>query len=233
MNNTIFNNSTKTGDIVTKLPAASKVFKEYKIDFCCGGDRPIGEVLQEKNLNEAEVINTLNELYVTSKRTDDVNWEEAPLAQLVDHIVNKYHVYTVDVLTELNAFVTKVYRVHGDSHPHLREVFQTFSKLKSEMDQHLIDEERDVFPHIVAFDETSSKAELEKAKEEINKLETEHEAVGDLLKTIRELTSDYQLPPGACNTYTLTYLKLEEFETMTHEHVHLENNILFKRLMTA
>jgi len=190
-------------------------------------------VLQEKNLNENEVLNNLNELYVNSNQTDDVNWEEAPLSQLVDHIVNKYHVYTAEVLVELHAFVTKVYRVHGDNHPHLRDVFQAFSTLKTEMEQHLIDEERDVFPHIVAFEENSSRDELTKALAEIEKLETEHEAVGDLLKTLREVTTDYQLPPGACNTYTLTYLKLEELETMTHEHVHLENNILFKRLMKA
>lgn len=231
--NAIFTSATKTGDIVTKFPAASKVFKEYKIDFCCGGDRPIGDVLQEKHLNVNEVLNNLNELYVNSNQTDDVNWEEAPLAQLVDHIVNKYHVYTAEVLVELHAFVTKVYRVHGDNHPHLRDVFQAFSTLKTEMEQHLIDEERDVFPHIVAFEENSSRDELTKALAEIEKLETEHEAVGDLLKTLREVTTDYQLPPGACNTYTLTYLKLEELETMTHEHVHLENNILFKRLLKA
>ncbi|OIJ13059.1 iron-sulfur cluster repair di-iron protein [Anaerobacillus alkalilacustris] len=230
---TIFTRSTKTGDIVTKLPAASKVFKQYKIDFCCGGDRPIGEVLQEQDLNEAEILNTLNELYETSNRSDDVNWAAAPLAQLVDHIVNKYHVYTEEVLTELNAFVTKVYRVHGNDHPHLREVYQAFSALKAEMAQHLIDEERDVFPHIIAYEESASQNELTKAKEEIAKLEAEHEAAGDLLKKLREVTNDYQLPVGACNTYRLTYLKLEELETMTHEHIHLENNILFKRLLKA
>lgn len=231
--NTIFNQSTKTGDVVTKFPAASKLFKQYKIDFCCGGNRPIGEVLKEKNLNENEILATLNEMYTNSNQDVDVDWETAPLAKLVDHIVNKYHVYTAEVLGELNGFVTKVYRVHGQNHPHLRDVYQAFSQLKMEMDQHLIDEERDVFPHIVAYEETSSEKELEKAKEEITKLEAEHEAAGDLLKKLREVTSDYQLPPGACNTYRLTYLKLEELETMTHEHIHLENNILFPRLMKA
>lgn len=231
--NAIFTSTTKTGDIVTKLPAASKVFKEFKIDFCCGGDRPIGDVLQEKKLNEAEVLEKLNDMYANSIQTEDVKWDEAPLAQLVDHIVNKYHVYTAEVLGELQTFVTKVYRVHGQSHPHLRDVYQVFTSLKGEMEQHLIDEERDVFPHIVAFEETQAATDLEKAKAEITKLESEHEAVGDFLKQLREFTNDYQLPPGACNTYRLTYLKLEELETMTHEHVHLENNILFKRLMSV
>ncbi|RXI96474.1 iron-sulfur cluster repair di-iron protein [Anaerobacillus alkaliphilus] len=231
--NAMFTNTTKTGDVVTKFPGASKIFKQYKIDFCCGGDRPIGEVLREKNLNEVEILNTINELYEANNQTNEVNWEEAPLTDLVNHIVNKYHVYTSEVLAELNAFVTKVYRVHGDSHPHLRDVYQAFNSLKTEMDQHMIDEERDVFPHIVAFEETASEEELAKAKEEITKLEQEHEAAGDLLKTLRAVTNDYQLPPGACNTYRLTYLKLEELETMTHEHIHLENNILFSRLLKA
>ena len=60
-------------------------------------------------------------------------------------------------------------------------------------------------------------------------MESEHEQAGEDLEIIRKLTSDYQLPPDACNSYTILYKKLEEYENDLHDHVHLENNILFPK----
>ena len=57
----------------------------------------------------------------------------------------------------------------------------------------------------------------------------EHEQVGEDIKRIRELTSNYALPADACNSYTILYKKLEEFENNLHKHVHLESNIIFPK----
>lgn len=227
----IFKSSTKTGDIVTKLPAASKLFKQYKIDFCCGGDRPIGTVLQEKGLHETDILQQLNELYAANTAKQEINWETAPLHTLVDYIITHYHVRTNEMLAELNTFVMKIYRVHGDHHAHLKDVYQLFSKLKAELEPHLVEEERDVFPHIVSYEQYGSQTDLAQAKQQIANLESEHEAAGTLLKKLRTVTNDYQVPEDACTTYRLTYLKLEELESLTFEHIHLENNILFPQLM--
>ncbi|WP_416826725.1 iron-sulfur cluster repair di-iron protein [Ectobacillus polymachus] len=231
--NFIIESSNKTGDIVTKLPAASKLFKQYKIDFCCGGDRPIGNVLEEKGLDKAYILQQLNDLYASNNERQEIDWETAPLHVIVDQIITHYHVFTTELLAELSPFVMKIYRVHGDTHVHLKEVYQLFSQLKAELEPHLIDEERDVFPHIVSYEKSGSQTDLAQAKQEIAKLESEHEAAGALLKKLRTVTNDYQLPEEACNTYRLTYLKLEELESMTFEHIHLENNILFPRLMRS
>ncbi|RKL66902.1 iron-sulfur cluster repair di-iron protein [Salipaludibacillus neizhouensis] len=228
----IFNETTKTGDIVTRFPKASQVFKEYRIDFCCGGNRPIGEAIKEKNLNGIEVLSTLNTLYEETKRLNNqnTNWNEATYSTLIDHIINKHHAYLSDVLPELSRFVTKVYRVHGEGHPELEAVFNLFHKLKMELEHHLIQEEERVFPKILAYEKNGSKSDLDAALQTIEVLESEHEAAGDILKELRSVTNDYLLPEGACTTYTLTYLKLEEVESDLFQHIHLENNILFPRL---
>ncbi|MFT8322480.1 MAG: iron-sulfur cluster repair di-iron protein [Bacillus sp. (in: firmicutes)] len=226
----IFHEMMKTGDIVTKFPAASKLFKQYKIDFCCGGNRPIGEVLQEQQLEKEDVLTQINSLYKIYNQADDTDWMSRPLTELVDHITVKYHQTTREVLDELSVYVEKVYRVHGERDAHLKDVYVNFFLLKDELEQHLLDEERAIFPNIKAYEQTSSTESLLKAKEEIDHLEEEHDAAGELLKKIRTATTDYTLPPNACNTYALTYLKLEELESMTFDHIHLENNILFKRL---
>ncbi len=226
----IFNKETKTGDIVTKFPGASTVLKKHRIDFCCGGNRPIGEVLQEKNLS-LEILNTINEMYQNSQKTEVVNWDEYTYSELADLIVNKYHQPTRELLLELEEYVAKIYRVHGKKHPYLEEVHSIFLKLKSDMAAHTLDEEEGIFKYLKEFDENGSVDSLEKAKSAIKKLEDEHDEVGRMLENLRHLTEDYCAPAGACKTFQLAYIKLNDLENITFNHVHVENNILFPRVM--
>lgn len=228
--NTIFTEDTKTGDIIIKFPAASKLFKEYKIDFCCGGNRPIGEIIKSLQLEEKDLIKVLNIMYEQMQATEEVDWMNIPLTDLVNHIISHYHAQTRDLLEELSAFVSKVYRVHGERDTHLKEVYTQFFLLKDELEQHLLGEEQRIFPKIMEYDLNKSLDILEEARAEISILEEEHEGAGDILKKIRQATEDYSIPVNACNTYRLTYLKLEELESLTFDHIHLENNVLFRRL---
>lgn len=230
MMTTLFTESTKTGTIVTKFPAASKIFQQYKIDFCCGGNRPIGEVLKEMQLDQEDILTAINDLYIQQNQTDVIDWMRVPLSGVVTQIIDKYHQYTREVLEELSIYVTKVTRVHGERDSHLKDVYQNFFLLKEELEQHLLEEEKKIFPAVLEYEKTGSQDELAKAKAEIAHLEEEHDAAGELLRKIRKVTSDYTLPENACNTYTLTYLKLEELESMTFQHIHLENNVLFQRI---
>lgn len=58
-------------------------------------------------------------------------------------------------------------------------------------------------------------------------MEAEHEAAGDLLEQVRSITNNYTPPADACNSFTLLYHKLSALEEDLHQHIHLENNILF------
>jgi regulator of cell morphogenesis and NO signaling len=57
----------------------------------------------------------------------------------------------------------------------------------------------------------------------------EHDAAGRLLAGIRQLSHHFTTPAGACPTYHAFYDGLREFEQDLHQHIHLENNILFPR----
>ena len=52
-----------------------------------------------------------------------------------------------------------------------------------------------------------------------------------MLRRLRELTDDYQVPDGACNTWRALWAALEALEVELFEHIHLENNILFPRAL--
>lgn len=229
----IFHSSQKIGEIVTKFPKSADVLKEYKIDFCCGGDRKLETAIREQGLPESEILDKINRLYEEFKNleTDERNWVEAPLGDLVDHIVNTHHAYLGVELPRISELVTKILRVHGEHHPELSKVHKLFHSLKMELEQHVIKEETIQYPAIKEYEKSKTEAALEKAVKITKELEDEHTGAGDILKELRKVTDDYKAPEDGCNTYRLTYIKLQELESDTFQHIHLENNILFPRLM--
>ncbi|WP_026889558.1 iron-sulfur cluster repair di-iron protein [Clostridium beijerinckii] len=228
-----FNSNQKIGEIVTKFPNAADIFKEYKIDFCCGGDRPLITAINEQGVNEAEILEKINASYEKLQNklyTNNKNWVEAPFDELVDHIVNVHHGYLYENLPKISELTTKILRVHGGNHPELSKVHKLFHTVKMELEAHLIEEETIQYPAIKEYLRSNSEVELDKAINIINQLQDEHTGAGDILKELRKVTNDYKAPSDGCNTYKLTYAKLEEMESDIFQHIHLENNILFPRL---
>ncbi|NFI95523.1 iron-sulfur cluster repair di-iron protein [Clostridium botulinum] len=228
-----FNSNQKIGDIVTKFPKVADIFKEYKIDFCCGGDRTLITAIKEQGVNETELLERINDSYEKLKNniySKDRNWVEAPLDELVDQIVNVHHAYLYENLPKISELTTKILRVHGEKHPELSRVHKLFHTIKMELEAHLIEEETIQYPAINAYLRSNSEADLDKAINIINQLQDEHIGAGNILKELREITNDYDLPSNACTTYRLTYFKLQEMESDIFQHIHLESNILFPRL---
>ncbi|MDR3597441.1 iron-sulfur cluster repair di-iron protein [Clostridium sp.] len=228
-----FNNNQKIGEIVTQFPSAADIFKEYKIDFCCGGDRALIEAIKEQGINETQLLERINDLYGKLKNniySKDRNWVEAPLDELVNQIVNVHHGYLYENLPKISELTTKILRVHGENHPELSRVHKLFHTIKMELEAHLIEEETIQYPAINAYLKSNSEADLDKAINIINQLQDEHTGAGNILKELREITNDYEVPTNGCITYRLTYSKLQEMEADIFQHIHLENNILFPRL---
>jgi regulator of cell morphogenesis and NO signaling len=229
-----FNSNQKIGEIVIKFPNAADIFKEYKIDFCCGGDRPLITAINEQGVNEAEILEKINASYEKLQNnlyTNNRNWVEAPFDELVDHIVNVHHGYLYENLPKISELTTKILRVHGEHHPELSKVHKLFHTVKMELEAHLIEEETIQYPAIKEYLRSNSEADLDKAINIINQLQDEHTGAGDILKELRKVTNDFKAPSDGCNTYKLTYAKLEEMESDIFQHIHLESNILFPRLL--
>ncbi|MFS8513495.1 MAG: iron-sulfur cluster repair di-iron protein [Planifilum fulgidum] len=227
-----FTGSETVGEVVAAFPGASNLMKKYKIDFCCGGSRPLSEALRQKGIDEKKFLEELNRLHqqALEKQQQNVDWRNAPLCDLIDHIVQKHHAYLLEELPLLSQFVTKIFRVHGAAHPELAQLHRLFHQMKTDLEQHLVEEEEKVFPLIKEAERAGTREAFQKASETLAKLEDDHSAAGELLREMREITDDYRLPEGACRTYTLTFRKLEELEADMFQHIHLENNVLFPRV---
>jgi len=227
-----FDGTETIGEIVAGFPGAGNLFKEYGIDFCCGGHRILSDVLRQQQIEEGPFLERLNRMFQQAgqKGGEDVDWREAPLSDLIDHIVQTHHAYLVKELPPLGEMVTEIFRVHGSAHRELSRLHRLFHHMKMELEQHMISEEEIAFSLIKKAEQTGDKASLSKAAASMEELEAEHGAVGQLLKEMRNITGNCRLPEDACRTYTLTYRKLEELESDLFRHIHLENNALFRRV---
>ncbi|MNI24102.1 Iron-sulfur cluster repair protein ScdA [compost metagenome] len=227
-----FDKDMMVRDIVLRFPKSADFFRNRKIDFCCGGNRPLQEAAEEGSLSIEQLLSDLTELAANHPQIEESeDWTKVKSEELIEHIVRKHHQYLREELPEIQKSVTKVARVHGGSEEHLLEMERLFGLLRNELLEHIEKEEAQVFPKMINWGLGQEQIVLEKLRSAIHELEDEHTTAGDILKSLRELTNDYLSPAHACTTYRTTYARLEELEGMTFMHVHLENNILFPRYL--
>lgn len=225
--------NTQVSDIVTALPQSADLFRDLRIDYCCGGKISLEQAAVQRNLDASEI---LKKLYVIEeKREARQSLEPSKFGEktLIAYIQEKYHAGLREELVLLAPYITKLARVHGENHPHLLRVQEIFKVLRAELLDHTDDEDLTVFPLIIDFLSNPTPAMKEKLRPHVVELEAEHDNAGRLLHELREITNNFTPPEEACGTYRLVYARLEQLEKETFEHVHLENNILFDRIRQA
>lgn len=217
------------GQIVVELPKASEVFKTFGIDFCCGGNRPLGDVVKELGISEEVVLKELEKaLEAARKEEDEVDFTQMSKTDLADYVVRTHHGYLRRNLPEIDAYLNKILRVHGKHHQELFTVHRLFGLLKMDLEEHIVKEEHTLFPNIQAYDFNQDQEAFKRVQVELKETTEEHDAAGDLIKELRKVTDGFTTPKDGCSTFALTYRKLVELESDLFQHIHLENNILFK-----
>jgi regulator of cell morphogenesis and NO signaling len=240
---THIDDKTTVRDLVGHYPQTRPVFEKNGIDYCCGGGKCLAEVAAERGLKLPALLSALQESLqaVPGEATAiDKDWYAVPLGELVAHIVEVHHGYMKTALPRLKSLVPTVLKAHGAHHGDvLGQVQDLFQALDTELSSHLMKEEQVLFPYIVALETYIREGKPEpqacfgSARNPIRQMEHEHERAGQALAKLREVTHDYTLPPDACPTFRAMYEELERMETDLHQHIHLENNILFPRAIEA
>ena len=220
--------STLVADIASRHPRSIDVFERHGIDFCCGGRRPLGEVCREKGLDAAALAAEIDAA-AAAETPADRTWTDAPLDELLDHIVRRYHSALREDLPRLGRMADKVAQVHGARHGELAELAAVYRALRGELEPHFADEEEKVFPAVKRLAAPGG-TWSEQDQAALHALEEEHDRAGAALARLRELSSGFAVPGDGCNTYRALYDGLARFERELHEHVHLENNVLFPRV---
>lgn len=229
--------NTTTDSVIGEIVAANyryaAVFKKEGIDFCCNGNRTIGEACAQKGIDATELIRSLNEVEGENHHGSNVDYRSWPIDLLVDYIEKKHHRYVEQKTQEIKPYLEKIVRVHGAKHPELAEIEQLFLESAGDLATHMKKEELVLFPFIRKMAQAQitggeySRPQFGTVENPIAMMHHEHDTEGARFRKISELSNGYVPPIDACNTYKVTFALLKEFEDDLHLHIHLENNILF------
>lgn len=221
------------GEIVADDSRTARVFESHAIDFCCGGHVSLAAVCDEKKIDFASIA---NELEAVKKEPLELakNYAAWELPFLADYIINVHHAYLKENMNKVSAYTKKIADVHGAHHPEVKEISTIFGQVEKSLTIHMLEGEEEIlFPAIkraAGARKAGSKPSAEDRKtiqDSVLSLRREHQEIGDAIHRIRHLARDYAIPGDVCNTFVITYQRLKEFEDDLHQHVHLENNILF------
>ena len=222
------------GEVAAGYPATTRVFEKLGIDYCCGGGQTLADACKAASLNYDNVAKSLAEL-ADPAPTDRSNWTKSPLADLIQHIVTKHHEYIRSESPRLKALVAKVVGVHGARHSELHQVETIFSDMADELTMHTMKEEKILFPAIAQIEEqgpmASAASPFGSIQNPIRMMMMEHDSAGAAFDEMRKITAGFTPPADGCISYRTLYKALAEFEADLHQHVHLENNILFPRAL--
>ncbi|EFC37251.1 predicted protein [Naegleria gruberi] len=184
----------------------------------------------------------------TSLQQGMVDWKAS---QLVQHIIHHHHDYLRENIPVLSQLLLKIYTVHmgkliqqarqssgeneqdvASTHPSIllmEKMYKIFQSLATELLVHLVKEEKDVFPLIIQYDEQQDKSNPF-LKSKLASLMEDHDEAGKLIKLLASMRKEL---PDYCKTVENTKRLLTELEENLYIHVHLENNILFKRVLSS
>lgn len=221
-------------EIALEEPSSIRVFEKFGIDYCCGGRKPLAEACEAGNLEVDTVIAALEAAAgTTGPQLKD--WTTSSLQSLITHIVETHHAFVKEELLRLATLATRVVNRHGATRAELPAIQRALASLDEELTHHLAKEEAILFPYIVALENARNSGSqmphgcFGTVANPIAMMTQEHDAAGSILAEIRRLSNQFATPEGACPTYHAFYDGLREFEQDLHQHIHLENNILFPR----
>lgn len=221
---------TIIGNLVAQDYRTAAVFKTYQVDFCCNGNRTIEEACTGKGKDINKLIEALRQA-ITTNTQPVIDYQSWPIDLLADYIEKKHHRYVTQRITEIKPFLHKLVKVHGSEHPELAEVAQQFTDSAAALTTHMKEEEKILFPYIRNVVTGAAKPSESTIENPVEIMMEAHDQEGERFRKIERLTDHYTPPSDACNTYKVTFALLKEFQEDLHLHIHLENNILFPKVL--
>ena len=222
-------------EVAVRVPESTRLFETLHIDYCCGGNRPLTQACATAGVEVDNVMEQLSALEKSEPGDSALDFEKLSATDLITHILETHHVFTKSEMDRIQALVTKVISAHGANHPELLTVGELFQRLCADLSPHMFKEEQILFPYIVKMEQAETYeqpvpfAPFGTVRNPIRMMMLEHDTAGDILRKLRAVTSDYRVPSDGCLSYKTLYQALEGFEQDLHQHIHLENNVLFQK----
>lgn len=209
-------------EIAATLPGATRVFRQRKLDFCCGGRVPLAQAAGARGIDLGELVADLDgvaALGLPAERPEGT-------AELIDLIEARYHATHRRELPELIRLARRVEAVHKD-HPAVpRGIAALLERMSGELEVHMKKEELILFPMM-------RRGGHPMIAQPIAVMLAEHDDHGVHLRELEAMTNDFAAPDEACPTWRALYVGAKKLADDLMEHIHTENNVLFPRFQEA
>ncbi|MBX3385027.1 MAG: iron-sulfur cluster repair di-iron protein [Phycisphaeraceae bacterium] len=218
------------GRLAAEHPELLPVLDRFGLDYCCHGRQTLAEACRNAGADPRAVLKAIDQTPDREPATHaEHDWASASMCELADHIEALHHRKARESFDRLSAIVPRVLSAHADRHPELREVAAVVEQLREEMMDHMVREERVLFPWLRRLERPTAVnvGPPWSVQRPIDCMEHDHASVADALARLRRLTSGYQAPTDACRTYESLLITLRDLDHDTRVHIHKENNILF------
>lgn len=225
------------GEIVKFMPKAASIFSKLKIDFCCGGNIKFVEACAKKSLKPDEIWQQIIEVQQKGSSTLELDFDRFEVDFLADYIYNVHHKYLYEKLPEINQIVAKVYNKHHEKYTYLNELHELYAELETDLLGHLPKEEQILFPYAKTLllnkitNTIPSRPFFGTITNPLSVMNAEHDRAGEIIHRLRAITNDYTPPEDACNSHLVMLDMLKELDANLIQHIHLENNILFPKIV--
>lgn len=232
----MINSSMTVREIATNLPQATRVLEKLKIDYCCGGEQHLGEACAAAGVKMETLEQMLRETAFAAP-SEKPDFQNLTLTELISYILDTHHVFTRNEMARLDLLMAKVVAAHGENHSELLAMSTLLRQLFDDLTPHMFKEEQILFPFLVELEQSSLHgrpapfAPFGTLNNPIRMMLMEHDTAGEIVRELRKLSSNYAVPVDACASYRTLYQSLEAFERDLHQHIHLENNILFPKAL--
>jgi len=217
-------------DILKQYPFAITILEEKGIPYYKFGHQKLSEINPEAK-SIYEEIKLSEQLLVNPLRTNQ--WS---ISFTIDYIENNHHTYVKETIPELEDLIDHLVQTHSDTHPQLPMIKERFSEFKSELFDHMNDEESIVFPSYKKLEIALKDGKLKDVKDfddAITWMEEDHILTGTSLKSMRNFCNNYISPPDSSPGFKVLFEEMKKIEIDMHFHMHLENNVLFTKVVEA
>lgn len=205
-------------DIAATLPGASAVFRQRKLDFCCGGKMSLSQAAAERGIVLSELEADLAAVAVRGLPAEHPEGTE----DLISLIETRYHAVHRQELPELLRLARRVEAVHKEHANAPHGIAALLERMGSDLEDHMQKEEQILFPLM-------RRGGHPMIAQPIAIMLAEHDEHGTNLRRLESLTSDFTVPQDACPTWRALYVGAKKLADDLTQHIHTENNVLFPR----
>lgn len=216
-------------DLIKQFPFAIDILERKGIAYFKKGPFRLVDVSSDSKSIYDEIKQT-RPFLVNPLRTD--RWS---ISFTVDYIINNHHTYVKEAIPEVESLIDHLVIAHAATHPQLPMIKEQFFGFKNELMEHLIDEESIVFPSYKRLEKEvleDSNTIINGFDDAINWMEEDHILTGTSLKSMRNYCNNYVAPADSSPGFKILFEELKKFEMDMHFHMHLENNVLFAKVIS-